>query len=428
MSIKHYSNSVLCIQQNFTKYVGYTKRFIYFCNMENLRNKFLRLLSQVSFDYKRYLYYRINWGSRLIIIKGQRGVGKTTLLLQYIQQEISDLPKALYVSLDDIYFSNNSLSDLVEQFVLNGGQNLFIDEVHRYPDWSVELKNIYDFYPELRIIATGSSAIAIEKGKADLSRRASVYHLHTLSFREYITLFHKINLDTLTLDEIVSKHEQKAIEINKKIKPVELFNQFLQYGSYPFADNKDTLFYDKLKAIVNLIIDNDIPAVENINYETRIKIKKLLLLISIAVPFKPNITELSQKVGTSRDVLLKYLHLLSNAGIINMLTQTGSAASILQKPEKIYINNPTLMLALDEGANTGTLRETFFMNQLSANHKITALKAGDFLVNDFYTFEVGGKSKTQKQITGIENSYIAVADIEYGQRNRIPLWMFGLLY
>ena len=381
-----------------------------------------------DYKYRRYLYDQINWNDRLVIIKGQRGVGKTTLLLQYIQNAIEDLNRTLYISLDDIYFSNNKLSELVEQFVFNGGKYLFIDEVHRYPDWSVELKNIYDFYPELRIIATGSSAIAIEKGKADLSRRASVYHLHTMSFREYIAMYHNMELDKLTIEEIINNHELKAIEINRKIKPIELFNQYLNYGSYPFADNEDPLFYEKLKAIVNLIIDNDIPAVENISYDTRIKIKKLLFLISTAVPFKPNIAELSKKVGTSRDVLLKYLYLLSNAGIINLLSQEGSAGSILQKPEKIYLNNPTLMLALDERANTGTLRETFFMNQVSVNHIVTAPKVGDFYVQNMYTFEVGGKNKTQKQIAGIKSAFTAIADIEYGQGNRIPLWMFGFLY
>ena len=396
--------------------------------MEKLRNKFLRLLNQQHHTYKRYLYDQINWNDRLIIIKGQRGVGKTTLLLQQIQNEFEDLSKTLYIALDDIYFSNNKLSELVEQFVLNGGMNLYIDEIHRYPDWSVELKNSYDFYPELKIIATGSSAIAIEEGKADLSRRASVYHLHTLSFREYIAMYHHIELDKLNLKEIITNHEPIAIEINRKIKPVELFNQYLQYGSYPFADTEDPLFYEKLKSIVNLIIDNDIPAVENISYETRIKIKKLLLLISGAVPFKPNIADLSKKVGTSRDVLLKYLHLLSNAGIINLLSQEGSAGSILQKPEKIYLNNPTLMLALDEGADKGTLRETFFMNQVSVNHKVSAPKAGDFHVASRYTFEVGGKNKTQKQIAGIKSAFTAIADIEYEQGNRIPLWMFGFLY
>lgn len=396
--------------------------------MENLKNKFLRLLGQVNYEFRRYLYNQINWNDRFIIIKGQRGVGKTTLLLQYIKNEINDLTKTLYVSLDDLYFSSNKISELIEQFAVNGGKSIFIDEVHRYPNWSIELKNIYDFYPDLKIVATGSSAIAIEKGRADLSRRASVYHLHTLSFREYIEMYHNVKLEKLGLNELVAKHELKAIEINKKIKPIELFNQYLKFGAYPFAENNNPLFYEKLKAIINLIIDNDISAVENISYETRIKIKKLLYLISAAVPFKPNISELSQKVGTSRDVLLKYLHLLSNSGIINMLSQTGSVGSILQKPEKIYLNNPTLMLALDENANTGTLRETFFMNQISVDYKVTAPQYGDFFVQDLYTFEVGGKSKTKKQITGIENAYTVLADIEYGQKNTIPIWMFGLLY
>jgi len=334
----------------------------------------------------------------------------------------------LYISLDDIYFSVNKLSDLVEQFVLNGGKTLLVDEIHRYPDWSVELKNIYDFYPELQIISTGSSAIAIEKGKADLSRRASAYHLHTLSFREYAKLFHDKEIQSISLSDIVKSHDSFALQINDIIKPVELFNQFLKYGSYPFADKNDPLFYDKLISVVNLIIDNDIPAVGNISYETRVKIKKLLYLISAVVPFKPNISELSQKVGTSRDVLLKYSHLLSNAGIINLLNQTGAASSILQKPEKIYINNPTLMLALDETAQLGTLRETFFMNQLSVKHKMLAAVSGDFLVDDKYTFEIGGKNKSKKQLAGIKDAYTVHANIEYGIDNKIPLWMFGLLY
>ncbi|MBT7144478.1 MAG: ATP-binding protein, partial [Bacteroidetes bacterium] len=379
--------------------------------MENLRNKFLRLLKQTNYAYKRYLYYKINWNSRLIIIKGQRGVGKTTIMLQYIKDKIETLSKTLYISLDDIYFSGNSLSEFVEQFVMNGGKNLFIDEVHRYPNWSVEIKNIYDFYPDLKVVATGSSAIAIEKAKADLSRRASVYHLHTLSLREFIALFHKIEIDKLSIEEIVDSHEEISLNINKFIKPVELFNQFIKYGSYPFANFNDPLFYDKLNSIVNITIDNDIPTFENINYETRIKVKKLLYLISSAVPFKPNVAELSKKVGTSRDILLKYLHLISNAEIINLLNQSGSPTSILQKPEKIYINNPTLMLALDESANVGTLRETFFMNQVSSNHKLNAPKTGDFLVDNKYLFEIGGKNKTKKQIAGIPNSFTVHADM-----------------
>ncbi|MEN0047298.1 MAG: AAA family ATPase [Bacteroidota bacterium] len=396
--------------------------------METLRNKYLRLLKTVNFSFKRYLYEQINWNDRLIMIKGQRGVGKTTLLLQYIKNKIQDLSKSLYITLDDIYFTSNTLSDLVEEFVLNDGRFIFIDEVHRYPNWSIELKNIYDFYPDLKVVATGSSAIALHQGAADLSRRASVYHLHTLSLREYIALFHDVDLIPIQLSDLIQQHEAIALDINQVIKPILFFNEFLRYGTYPFANTKDALYYEKLKNIINLIIDNDIPAVENITYETRIKIKKLLYLISTSVPFKPNISELSQKVGTSRDVLLKHLHLLSRAGIINLLTQSGLGTSIMQKPDKIYLNNSTLMYALDERTNKGTVRETFFMNQVSANHKVSYPKSGDFMVDDKYVFEVGGKHKSYKQIAGMDNAFIASDDIEYGFKNKIPLWLFGFLY
>lgn len=374
------------------------------------------------------MYQQINWNDQLIIIKGQRGVGKTTLLLQYIVSEIENLTEALYISLDDIYFSNNSLSDTVEEFVQNGGKYLFIDEIHRYINWSVELKNIYDFYPELKVVATGSSAIAIHEGEADLSRRASVYQLNTLSLREYVLLFHNIELPVLSINEIIQNHQQISIDFNRKIKPLKLFNEFLEIGSYPFARLNDAIYYDKLRSIVNLIIDNDISSVENITYETRIKLKKLLYLIATAVPFKPNITELSNKVATSRDVLLRHMYLLARSGLINLLSHEGTGASILQKPDKIYINNPTLMYALDERVNRGTLRETFFMNQLSAVHTVTYPKSGDFLVNNQYLFEIGGKNKTNKQIAGINQAYTALDDIEHGLGTKIPLWLFGFLY
>ena len=396
--------------------------------MEALRNKYLRLLNAANFDFKRYLYNQINWNDRLIIITGQRGVGKTTMLLQYLKSEIEDLSKALYISLDDIYFTSNKLSDVVEDFVLNDGRFLFVDEVHRYPNWSIEIKNIYDFHPELKVVATGSSAIAIQEGEADLSRRASVYHLQTLSLREYIMFSKGIDLSPIGLTDLIQNHEQFAMGINQAVRPIQLFKEFLKFGSYPFSNSEDPLYYDKLRTITNLIIDNDITAVENITYETRIKIKKLLYLISTAVPFKPNITELSQKVGTSRDVLLKHLHLLSRAGIINLLTQSGIGTSIMQKPEKIYINNPTLMYSLDERANKGTLRETFFMSQVSANNKLNYPNSGDFIVNDKYLFEIGGKNKTHKQIAGTNNAFLAIDDIEYGLKTKIPLWLFGFLY
>ncbi|NOZ46941.1 MAG: ATP-binding protein [Chlorobi bacterium] len=396
--------------------------------MDLLRRKYLRLLKSVKTDFKRYLYNEIDWNSNLIIIKGQRGVGKTTLILQYIKSNIKDLSKSLYISLDDIYFANNTLSGLVEEFTVNGGTHLFIDEIHRYISWSKELKNINDFYPELKIVATGSSALEIKKGEADLSRRASVYHLHEMSFREYLSLIHRKKIRKTELDEIITNHETLAIEINKEIKTIPVFKEYLQQGAYPFVRIKDIQFYDKLNSVINIIIDNDIPAIENITYETGIKLKKLLYLISSSVPFKPNISELSTKVKTSRDMLLKYIYLLSGAGIINLLSQTGISSSVFRKPDKIYLNNTTLMYALQNNPNIGTLRETFFLNQLKAKHLVAYPKTGDFLVNNKYLFEVGGKNKTQKQIAGIKNSFIVADNIEYGFGNKIPLWLFGFLY
>lgn len=396
--------------------------------MEKLRNRYLRLLDQVNMEFVRYLYDEINWSDQLIVIKGQRGVGKTTLILQYIRNEIKDPLRALYVSLDDMHFTNHSLMDLAETFVLNGGKHLFIDEVHRYPQWSMILKNLYDFYPDLQIIVSGSSAIALELSKADLGRRASVYTLYPLSFREFVALHHHKTLPRISLMEVLEHHEAIAVELNKKIRSIELFNLYLRFGTYPFWKEKDVLFYDKLRLQTGTVIDTDIPATEKITYETQIKIKKLLQLISAAVPFKPNISELSQKVGTSRDLLLRYLHLLANAGILHLIDQQGSAGSILQKPEKIYLDNSVLMLAFDDNAKEGTIRETFFVNQISVRSKIVIPPKGDFLVNDRYLFEVGGKNKTQKQIATAENSFLALADIPYGYQNRIPLWLFGLTY
>lgn len=397
--------------------------------MDVLRTKYLRLLKSIHFDFKRYLYFDIQWDDRLIIIKGQRGVGKTTLLLQFIRDKIEDTSRSLYVSLDDLYFLTHSLSSVVEEFVQYGGTHLILDEVHRYPFWSIELKNLYDFYPNLKIVATGSSALAIHEGVADLSRRASIYHLRCLSMREYINMTRSMDLSFFSLDDLVQNHEEIAsLLIDVINKPLVFFKEFLKYGSYPFSIVNDPLFYEKLKTIVHLIIDNDLPAIENITYETQRKIKKLLYLLSSSVPFKPNISELSQKVGTSRDRLLKYLQLLSRSDLLHLVSQSGSGNSIMQKPDKIYLDNPTLMYALDEGANIGTLRETFFLNQLTTYNKVHYPKKGDFLVNERYTFEIGGMNKSKRQIASVENAFLALDNLEYGFGSKIPLWLFGFLY
>ncbi|MFO7862546.1 MAG: AAA family ATPase [Salinivirgaceae bacterium] len=401
---------------------------MYICFMEALRKKFIRLLNATDTNFKRYLYTEIDWNSRLIILKGQRGVGKSTLILQYIKENFTNFNESLYVTLDDIYFAKNSLSAFVEEFAQLGGKYLFVDEVHRYKNWSVELKNIYDFYPELKIVATGSSALEINKAKADLSRRASVYHLHELSLREYQNLMYGTNMPFFSLSDILENHEQISMEINQQIKPVKIFREYMLQGAYPFVREKDALFYSKLKDVVNIIIENDLPAVENISYETTYKLKKLLMIISDSVPFKINVTALSKKLNTSRDMLLRYIYLLSVSGLISTLSRQGKSTSVLRKPDKIYVNNTTLMHSLNENPNPGTLRETFFLNQLSARHQVTYPKRGDFLVDEKYLFEVGGKNKTNEQIQDVDNAYIAADDIEYGFRNKIPLWMFGFLY
>ena len=395
--------------------------------MEKLREKFLRLLESVHFKHKRFLFDRINRGERLIVIKGQRGTGKTTLMLQHIKEHFSDLEQTLYVSLDDIYFSNGSLSGLVDEFVKDGGKYLYIDEVHRYKNWAQEVKNIYDFYPDLNFVISGSSALDFYLNMADLGRRATVYTLPELSFREYINFRLDLNLKPYALEEIITRHEKIALEINSKIKSLKHFKQYLSSGAYPFSFTVKEMYFEKLEAVINTVIDNDIPSFENITYESRIKIKKVLLMLASGTPFKINFSELARKLGTTRDVLIKYLHLLSQSGILKLLTTEAVGYTLLRKPDKIYLSNSNLLYALAESVDVGTVRETFFFNQVSAL-KVRYPKKGDFLVGGKYIFEIGGKNKTQKQIAGIKDTFLALDEIEYGHKNRIPLWLFGFLY
>ncbi len=396
--------------------------------MENLRIKFLRLLNTVTISPKRFLYERINWEDRLIIIKGQRGTGKTTLILQYIRSAFKNLEDTLYVSLDDIYFSGNSLSALTEEFVTQGGRYLFIDEVHRYKGWSQELKNIYDFYPSLHIVVTGSSALSFFIGNADLGRRAAVYHLPELSYREYLFFTRNIHFEAVRLEEILHNHEHLATEINARVKSIKYFREYLRYGAYPFIlEGRDT-YADKVASVINTVIDSDIPAIENISYESRQKMKKLLLMMSTSSPFKVNISELSRKLETSRDILAKYLNLMNQSGILRLLTTGGKGHTIMRKPDKIYLSNPNILYAINENADIGTVRETFLLDQLSDHFHVTYPKTGDFLVDGKYVFEVGGKGKTFKQIRETPDAFLAVDDTEYGYKNKIPLWLFGFLY
>ena len=398
--------------------------------MQNLFKYSQIRVNNISNKFVRYIYDQIAWDDRLIGITGARGTGKTTLMLQIIKEKFNNSNKAIYVSMDDFYFTQNRLFDFAEEFYLNGGRYLFIDEVHKYSTWSTEIKNLYDIFTDLNIVFSGSSALQLHKSEGDLSRRVAMYHLHELSFREYINLSQKTDYPKFTLVDIIKNHNQIVPELIKNKSIIPEFNEYLEKGVYPFFIEAKAQFYDRLINTVNVIIVNDLQATDKINYQTTVKLKKIISLIADSVPFKINISELSRKSGFSRDVLLRLLEALDRANLINTLRQSSGPTGHLTKPEKIYLNNSALLKALNTNNNfsVGTLRETFFFNQLSQNHIVSYPQKGDFLVNEKYLFEIGGKDKNNKQIAGIDNAYIAADGIEYGFENKIPLWLFGFLY
>lgn len=396
--------------------------------VEILYTTFHRKLTNISLEHKRYLYEKINWDARMIGIKGARGVGKTTLLLQRIKLAIVDIDTVLYISLDDFWFKTNSLQELVEYVYTHGVTYLFLDEVHHYPDWSQHLKNIYDNYPDLHLIYTGSSMLEIDNSKIDLSRRQTVYELAGLSFREFLTFENNIKLNPVPFSTLIEQHLKIGMEITGQTKILPLFARYLQCGYYPFYKDAGDDFSIRLQEIASLVISSDLPAVEDIAYSTVEKTKKMLMILAERVPLTPNISQLCKELETTRDLGLKLLYILDRAALLNLLTSEIKSYKQLSKPDKIYLNNSNLMYALTGNVDKGNLRETFFFNQTGAIASVTLPKQGDFLVEGKYLFEVGGKSKTFDQIKDLPNSYLAVDDIELGHKNRIPLWMFGLLY
>ncbi len=376
------------------------------------------------------MFNQINWKVRLIAIKGSRGVGKTTLLLQYIKENHKLDGTVLYVSLDDIYFQANSLIDLAEEFYINGGKYLYLDEVHKYENWSLEIKNIYDNYNDLNVVFTSSSILEIYKGDADLSRRLVSYELKGLSFREYLILEQKKDIAIYSLEDITANHIEIATTISSDLKILPLFKEYIKIGYYPFYREGLTSYYQKLNNIINLILETDIPSVYKTEYQTINKLKKLLYVISTSVPFQPNITKLSERIDTtSRSSTLQYLDYLEKASLISNLKTSAKGNNYLVKPDKIYLENTNLMHAIGQSIKEeGNLRETFFFNKLSSTNKVNTSKESDFLVDDKFTFEVGGKNKKDTQIKGIENAYVVSDGIEVGFNKRIPLWLFGLLY
>lgn len=395
--------------------------------MERLKQISDSRLQQVKTGFKRFLMDEINWEERMIGISGARGSGKTTLILQHLKDSLPS--EALYVSLDDIYFAGNPIVYFAEEFYRKGGEYLLLDEVHKYPDWSRELKNIYDNLPELKIIFTSSSALDIYKGGYDLSRRALVYNLPGLSFREFFELKYGLKFPIFPLQEILHRPKDIVREINSKIRPLKFFEEYLKSGYYPFFIESERNYPERLINILNLVLENDVPTIFNIDYYSVMKIKKMLAVLSRIVPYKPNIEKLARQVGTTRDTLLKYLYYLEKAEVMKLLTKDTFGINYLNKPDKIYLNNTNLMYALNsEKPDRGTLRETFILNQLLVKHKVAYPEAGDFLVDGKYIIEVGGKAKNARQLSGQKDGFIAADDIDFPYRNKIPLWLFGFMY
>ena len=404
------------------------EQFTYICpeneqgNMttHRLQERYRKLVGETSTRFHRYLFDRINWNHRMIGLTGPRGVGKTTLVLQHIKEQLP-IGQTLYVTAEDFYFADHRLLDLADEWVRQGGKHLVIDEIHRYPDWSKELKLMYDYHPELHVIFTGSSVLDIHKGVADLSRRAVMYHMQGLSFREYLSLFHGLDLPVYSLDEIV----QLQVELPVDFHPYAFFPDYLRKGYYPFASEDPSL---TIQQIVNITLESDIPQFAGMNISTGRKLKQLLSIIAKSVPFKPNISSIATSLNISRNSVSDYCLYIEEAGLIAQLRDETGGIRGLGKVDKIYLDNTNLCYQLG-GAQTdiGNIRETFFFNQMRVNQDVITSKVSDFVLQD-YTFEIGGRKKGNKQIEGLPHAFVVKDDIEYAFDHTIPLWQFGFNY
>ena len=390
-----------------------------------------RLVKSTNMHFTRYMYQQIEWNVRMLCIRGARGVGKTTMMLQHLKSIALPSSHGLYVTLDDLWFTENRLIDLAEYHFTHGGTHLFVDEVHRYPfrTWSQELKNIYDRYPSFHVVFSGSSMLQLDQSSADLSRRCIFYDMQGLSFREYLTMEKNISLPVLTLEQILSSHESLSADISSTIRVLPLFNEYLRHGYYPFYREVRHSYATAIQQIVSNIIDTDLPAIQKIEYITAAKMKRLFFLLSQMVPFTLNLTSLGQQIEAPRQMVLRMCHLLQESGLLILLYNHKKASlGQLNKPEKLYMENPNLLYAMTSDAEIGTVRETFFVNQLKTAHQLTFTGTGDFGIDNKITIEVGGRSKTFNQIKDIADSYLAIDDLEIGTAHRIPLWLFGLIY
>jgi predicted AAA+ superfamily ATPase len=380
------------------------------------------ILSQINISFLRYKYHELDWTHRVFGIVGPRGVGKTTMVLQYIKQKLS-LQDSLYITLDHIYFSTHTLIDVADKFYKEGGKHLIIDEVHKAFNWSVQLKQIIDSYPNMQIIFTGSSILDIYRGVADLSRRAPIYEMQGLSFREYLVLYHDIQTPTWNLDDLINQR----VTLPNVEHPLPLFNDYLKRGYYPF-ERIASDFSTNLMQVINRTMETDIPLYANINISVARKLQNLLVVIAESVPFKPNYKKLAEVTGISRNDIADYIYYMERAGMLMSLHDTTQGIRSIGKSHKLYVDNTNLMYVLSpENIDKGNLRETFFLNQMRVKYPVIASQKADFEIGN-YVFEVGGKNKNQKQLDNNPNGYIVKDDIEFGYRNVIPLWAFGLTY
>jgi len=374
--------------------------------------------------FKRYLYHKIDYSSKMIGILGQRGVGKTTLIRQIAQEYDLPIEKMLYISADNI---TQAISRIAIDFSALGGKLLIIDEIHKAKDFALELKTIYDFV-DIKVIFSGSSALEIENSKVDLSRRALFYELESLSFREFVSIELNREFETFTLEDILNSHQSISNQIKRYFKPLEYFTKYKKYGSYPFF-TEGKMGYDlRLNEIVNIILDSEVATIYNIDSDKIVTIRKLLHLLCSSSPVELNIQNLSKSAGISRNTLYSYLYYLKKANLIEIIGGNFKGKRLLNKPDKIYLDNINLHNILCDNQNTGAVREAFFVSQIKIEHSIKYSNIGDFWIDNRYIFEIGGKDKSFKQIKDLQNSFVVSDDIEMGFGNKIPLWLFGFLY
>jgi uncharacterized protein len=397
--------------------------------MEEVYEEHQRILANYKIEFRRDLIDNIDWDEKMIAIKGARGVGKSTLIIQHIIETFKKSSTALYISMDNLMLVDKSIWEIAEYHANNGGTHLFIDEIHKYENWSIDLKNIYDRLPQMNVVFSSSSILQIYKGYADLSRRVVDYQLYGLSFREYVQIETKKAFQKYSLSDVLENHLTICETILGEIKPIPLFKSYLEFGYYPYYLQGKKSYKQKLNTITNTVLEVDMPYILGINLHNISKIKRLLKIIAGAVPFQPNITKLAETLDITRNTLTQYLYYLEQASLVSMLTIHEKSYSQLTKPEKIFLQNTNLAFALDSASvNIGTLREIFFHNQLSVVGPVNFVARGDFLVNEKYVFEIGGAKKDFSQIADIESSYLALDEIEMGFGRKIPLWLFGFLY